>query len=59
MYLDGSWYQLSPRTGSYNAGDLLDGLDVNILMQNLLEPVLGIGNPRTDPRIDFVGGNSR
>ena len=56
MYLDGSWYQLSPRTGSYNAGDLLEGLDVNILMKNLLEPILGIGNPRTDPRIDFVGG---
>lgn len=56
MYLDGDWYQLSPRTGSYNAGDLLEGLDVNILMKNLLEPILGIGNPRTDPRIDFVGG---
>ncbi|HEQ99958.1 MAG TPA: DUF1015 domain-containing protein [candidate division Zixibacteria bacterium] len=56
MYLDGDWYMLTPRTGSYNAGDLLEGLDVNILMKNLLEPVLGIGNPRTDPRIDFVGG---
>jgi uncharacterized protein (DUF1015 family) len=56
MYLDGDWYLLTPRTGSYNAGDLLEGLDVNILMKNLLEPVLGIGNPRTDPRIDFVGG---
>ncbi len=56
MYLDGEWYMLAPRTGSYNAGDLLEGLDVNILMKNLLEPVLGIGNPRTDPRIDFVGG---
>ncbi len=56
MYLDGDWYMLTPRTGSYNAGDPIEGLDVNILMKNLLEPVLGIGNPRTDPRIDFVGG---
>jgi len=56
MYLDHDWYRLTPRTGSYNAGDLLDSLDVNILMNNLLVPILGIGNPRTDPRIDFVGG---
>jgi uncharacterized protein (DUF1015 family) len=56
MYLDGSWYWMAPRTGSYNAGDLQESLDVNILMKNLLVPVLGIGDPRTDPRIDFVGG---
>jgi uncharacterized protein (DUF1015 family) len=56
MYLDGDWYRMAPRTGSYNAGELLESLDVNILMNNLLVPILGIGNPRTDPRIDFVGG---
>jgi len=56
MYLDGDWYRVAPRTGSYNAGGLLDSLDVNILMNNLLVPILGIGNPRTDPRIKFVGG---
>ncbi len=56
MYLDGDWYRMTPRTGSYNAGDIQEGLDVNILMKNLLVPVLGIGDPRTDPRIDFVGG---
>lgn len=56
MYLDGEWYRLAPRTGSYNAGELLESLDVNILMNNLLVPILGIGNPRIDPRINFVGG---
>lgn len=56
MYLDGRWYLLKARPGSYDADNVLDSLDVNILMKNLLEPVLGIGNPRTDPRIDFVGG---
>ncbi len=56
MYLDGAWYKLTPGQGVFNDSDVLERLDVNILMKNLLEPVLGIGNPRTDPRIDFVGG---
>jgi uncharacterized protein (DUF1015 family) len=56
MYIDGDWYSLTPVKGSFQNNDLLENLDVNILMKNLLEPVLGIGNPRTDPRIDFVGG---
>jgi uncharacterized protein (DUF1015 family) len=56
MYLAGKWYLLTPKTGTYDENDMLDNLDVNILMKNLLEPVLEIGNPRTDPRIDFVGG---
>jgi len=56
MYLNDSWYKLTPNTNIFDAGHPIEGLDVNILMKNLLEPVLGIGNPRTDPRIDFVGG---
>ena len=56
MYLDGDWYMLTPRPGTFMINSVLEALDVNILMTNLLEPVLGIGDPRTDPRIDFVGG---
>ncbi len=56
MYLAGNWYRLEPRPDSWNAADVLEDLDVNILMRNLLEPLLGIQDPRTDPRIDFVGG---
>lgn len=54
MYLDAFWYLLRPR---YNPGtDPIGSLDVNILQENILIPVLGIQNPRTDKRIDFVGG---
>lgn len=56
MYLDGSWYSLTARQGSFDADDPVSSLDVSILQNNVLEPVLGIGNPRTDKRIDFVGG---
>ncbi|MBL7032938.1 MAG: DUF1015 domain-containing protein [Candidatus Delongbacteria bacterium] len=56
MYLGGVWYRLLPLPDSWDAQDVLENLDVNILVSNLLEPVLGIGDPRTDPRIDFVGG---
>jgi len=56
MYLDGSWYKLTARANSFDAGDPVKRLDVSILQENLLAPVLGIGNPRTDKRIDFVGG---
>jgi len=54
MYLDKTWYLLRPR---FDPGlDPIGCLDVNILQENLLIPVLGIDNPRTDKRIDFVGG---
>ncbi|MFW6369305.1 MAG: DUF1015 domain-containing protein [Myxococcota bacterium] len=56
MYLDGSWYSLYAKEGSYDSSDPVASLDVAILQDNLLRPVLGIENPRTDKRIDFVGG---
>ena len=56
MYLQGSWYTLRARAGSYPAGDPIKRLDVSILQDNLLSPVLGICDPRTDSRIDFIGG---
>ena len=57
MYLDGQWYRITAREGSFPAGDPVKGLDAAILQDLLLEPVLGIGDPRKDPRIDFVGGS--
>ncbi len=56
MYLDGRWYRLSAKPGSYTADDPIESLDVQILQKNLLDPILGIKDPRTDKRIDFVGG---
>jgi uncharacterized protein (DUF1015 family) len=56
MYLDGNWHRLTPRAGSWDEGDVLQNLDVNILMKDLLVPILGIEDPRTDARIDFIGG---
>jgi uncharacterized protein (DUF1015 family) len=56
MYLDGVWYRLTARAGSFPADDPVRGLDVAILQDNLLSPALGIGDPRSDERIDFVGG---
>jgi len=56
MYLAGKWYTLRAREGSYAAEDPIRRLDVSILQDNLLAPVLGIADPRTDRRIDFVGG---
>ena len=56
MYLDGKWYFISPKPGTWNKDDEVDNLDVSILQNNLLHPILGIGDPRKDMRIDFVGG---
>ena len=56
MYLGGTWYELKAKPGSFPASDPVRGLDVSILQENLLAPVLGIQDPRTDTRIDFVGG---
>ncbi len=56
LYIEGKWYLLTARPGSFDAGDPIAALDVSILQQNLLAPLLGIANPRTDKRIDFVGG---
>ncbi len=56
MLLGGTWHRLEARPGSYPADDPVRGLDVSILQDNLLAPVLGIADPRTDRRVDFVGG---
>lgn len=56
MYLSGKWYTLTAKAGTFNEQDPVEALDVSILQQNLLAPVLGIGDPRTDKRISFVGG---
>ncbi|NOZ14061.1 MAG: DUF1015 domain-containing protein [Acidobacteria bacterium] len=56
MYLDGEWYTLIAKEGTYPKDDPVHSLDVSILQENLLAPVLGIGDPRTDKRIDFIGG---
>jgi uncharacterized protein (DUF1015 family) len=54
MYLDGQWYQfeLPPVAGTARS----DRLDVEVLQRRVLSPLLGVGDPRTDKRIDFVGG---
>ena len=56
MFLDGKWYQLEAKPGTFDANDPVASLDVSILQNNLIAPVLGIADPRTDKRIDFVGG---
>ena len=56
MLLGGKWYKLTAKEGTFNAADPVESLDVSILQSNLISPVLGIDDPRTDKRIDFVGG---
>jgi len=56
MYLDGKWYTLTAKPGTFPADDPVRSLDVSILQENLLAPILGIQDPRTDTRIDFIGG---
>jgi uncharacterized protein (DUF1015 family) len=56
LYIEGKWYRLTAKEGSYNKDDAVAALDVSILQDNLLGPILGIDNPRTDKRINFVGG---
>ncbi len=56
MFLEGRWYGLRARPGTFDPADPIASLDVSILQTNLLAPVLGIAEPRTDKRIDFVGG---
>ncbi len=56
MYLDQQWYLLQASDQLLHIEDAVDSLDVSILQDYLLNPVLGIGDPRTDSRIDFVGG---
>ncbi|MBR0535636.1 MAG: DUF1015 domain-containing protein [Clostridia bacterium] len=56
MYLDGMWYKLSAKKNTFDPSNPVDQLDVSILQNNLLTPILNIGDPRTDKRIDFIGG---
>lgn len=56
MYIDGEWYSLEAKTGTFSTSDPVLSLDVSILQNNLISPILGITDPRTDKRIDFVGG---
>jgi uncharacterized protein (DUF1015 family) len=55
MYLNKQWYKLVAKPGTFKQ-DPIGQLDVTILQENLLHPLLGIGDQRTDKRIDFVGG---
>ncbi|MDE5748292.1 MAG: DUF1015 domain-containing protein [Acetatifactor sp.] len=55
MYLEGEWYRLTAHE-DIRSRDAVEGLDVSILQDQLLAPILGIGDPKTDKRIDFVGG---
>ncbi len=56
MYLPGQWYRLRLDVDKAEAGDPVARLDVSLLAGHLIEPVLGIHDPRRDQRIDFVGG---
>ncbi len=56
MYLKKEWYKLKAKDGSFNEDDPVENLDVSILQNNIIESVFGISDPRTDARIDFVGG---
>jgi uncharacterized protein (DUF1015 family) len=55
MYLDTRWYTLTARPGSFEQTPT-GALDASILQENLLGPLLAMGDPRTDPRLQFVGG---
>ncbi|NLJ95681.1 MAG: DUF1015 domain-containing protein [Clostridiales bacterium] len=56
MLFDGSWYVLKAKDNIINRHDPVKALDVSILQDYLLRPILGIEDPRTDKRIDFIGG---
>ena len=56
MYLDGKWYKMTAKEGTYDDNDPIGVLDVKILSDHALDAVLGIKDLRTDKRIDFVGG---
>ena len=56
MYLNAKWYSSTAREGTYDEQHPIRSLDCSILQENLLAPILDIEDPRTSPRIDFVGG---
>lgn len=56
LYMDKKWYKLTAKPEIMNVADPVDSLDVAILQKHVLDPILGIEDPRTSNRIDFVGG---
>ncbi|MDX9858546.1 MAG: DUF1015 family protein [candidate division Zixibacteria bacterium] len=56
LYSGGSWYLLRARNGSFDAASPTKSIDASVLADNFLAPLLGITDPKTDKRIDFVGG---
>ncbi len=56
MYIGKEWYKLTAKDGTFDKADPVDRLDVSILQKNVITPVFGITDSRTDKRIDFVGG---
>lgn len=56
MYIEGRWQSLAPVPGTTNPIDPISSLDVSVLQERVLDPLLGITDVRTDTRIDFVGG---
>ena len=59
MYVGGNWYHLKAWDDVYAKKDIVGQLDVSILQEKVLSPILGIGDPRTDQRIRFVGGSHK
>ncbi len=56
MLMGNNWYKLTAKEGTFDPGNVIDSLDVSILQNNLIAPVLGIDDPRKSKNIDFVGG---
>ena len=56
MYIDKEWFSLKAKEGTFDKNDPVDRLDVSILQNNLLDPILGIKDPKNDDRIAFIGG---
>mgnify|MGYP000864806188 CR=1 FL=1 len=56
MYIDNEWFKLKAREGTFDKNDPTDRLDVSILQNNLLSPILGIDDPTKSDRIEFIGG---
>jgi uncharacterized protein (DUF1015 family) len=56
LYLRGAWYRLELDPATVDRTDPIGSLDVSLLQDRVLGPILGVGDPRTDKRIDFVGG---
>ncbi|HNY12837.1 MAG TPA: DUF1015 family protein [Candidatus Wallbacteria bacterium] len=56
MFLGAKWYELEAKPAIFDPKDVIDCLDVTILQKNVLDPLLAVKDPRTDKRIDFVGG---